>query len=141
MAGLIAVTVAGFSAFFTGYIWNGVTNVRKTSRVARSRPRRNDARTGGAVASGRWSWFRGRSWGFAWSDQMGFREFKDGFRNGAWRRSARHQQFALMVFGFLTGLFALILVIGLAIGPGAVVIGVGLILYVSFQTGRGMMRA
>jgi hypothetical protein len=140
MAGLIAATVAGFSAFFTGYIWNGVTNVRKASRVPRIDARRN-ARAGTTVASGRWSWFLGRSWGFAWSDQMGFREFKEGFRNGAWRRSARHQQFALMVFGFLTGLYALILVIGLAIGPGAVVIGVGLILYVSFQIGRGMMRA
>jgi len=136
---LLALTLAFFAVFLAGFVWNGVTNVRK-GRGARTSAGLGPS-TGSSGLAVQWSWFRGRSAGFAWSDEMSFGELRRGVASGAWRRSVRLQQFVLLVSGFLLGISSLTLLIGWLIGPGALVIAIGLVLYIAFQMYRGMKRA
>lgn len=135
---LLALTLVFFGVFLAGFVWNGVTNVRKGKRAEDPRDFGPPMGSGQAVQR---SWFRGRSAGFSWSDEMSFGELRRGVASGEWRRSVRLQQFVLLVSGFLLGISSLALLIGWLIGPGAFAIGLVLALYIAFQMYRGMRRA
>jgi hypothetical protein len=135
---LLVLTLVFFGVFLVGFVWNGVTNVRK-GRRARD-PEEFGPSMGSAPSVSR-RWFRGRSAGFSWSDEMSFGELRRGVASGEWRGSVRLQQFVLLVSGFLLGVCSLTLLIGWLIGPAAFVIAIGLVLYIAFQMYRGMKRA
>ncbi len=143
---LIAVSAVGWVLFAIGFVWLGITSPKRrmTPREAADFAQdRRPPRDGNAVLqrSWRWSWFRGRAWGVSWFDEISFTELKRGFRQSRWRASVRYQQFAILIVGFLAGLFGLVLLVGWEIGTVGFVVATGIVAYVSFQLTRAFVRA
>ena len=136
------VGVVGFATFIGTFIWMNFTEQKRRLSTAEAIEfaRGGHGRNLG-TGSVSWWWFRGRAWGFSWSDQMSFGEVKAGVRDGSWRHSARHVQFLLLIAGFLLALYCLVLLIGFEIGPVGLAVAAVLLIFITFQFARGMLRA
>ncbi len=143
---LAVTTAATFAVFLCAFVWNGVTSTKRrmtpeeaaefaTGRPIRASPDSVFRR------SWSWSWFRGRAWGFAWSDEMGFAELKRGVKSGAWRTSVHIQQFLVLVVSFTAGIVSLTLLIGWLTRPAGLFVAIGLAVYVLVQMTRGFASA
>lgn len=143
---LIAVSGAGWAVFAVGFIWNGITSPKHRmtrDEAAHFAQKRAPVPSNGSVArrTVRRDRFRGRAWGFSWSDELSFGELKAAYRRSRWRESVRYQQFALAAGGFLVGLFGLTLLIGWELGTIGFLAATAIVLYVLFQLTRAFSRA
>jgi hypothetical protein len=146
--GLLAVSSIGWAAFAVGFVWNGITTPKqrmsKVEAVEFAGSGASKPSTSSNVLvtrSFRHRWFRGRAWGFSWFDEMSLVELKASFRESGWRVSARYQQFALAIAGFIVGLFGLVLLVGWELGVIGLLVAVAIVLYVSLQLTRAFVRA
>ena len=143
---LIAVSSIGWVVFAVGFVWNGITapKQRMTEKEAAEFAQAPGRASRGDVVARRTfrrTWFRGRAWGASWFDEMSFGELKAAFRQSRWRESARYQQFALAVGGFIVGFFGLVLLIGWEFGTIGFLVASAIVLYVLFQLTRAFSRA
>ncbi len=139
---LAAVAAVGWLTFLVGFAWIAFSAPKRrlTAAEAAAFVQRHGEGEAGRLSFQR-SWFRGRAWGFSWSDEMSFRELRAGIRDGRWRHSVRHQQFLLATSGFVTGFSGVVLLIGWAVGPIGLLVAGLLVAFVAAQITRGFVRA
>lgn len=144
---LIVVSSAGWVTFAAGFVWNAITTPKrrmaKNEAIEFTGHRALPATTPDALARRSLSgtWFRGTAWGLSWSDEMSLPELKAALRRSPSQASARYQQFALAVGGFVVGLSGLVLLLGWEVGIIGFLVAMAIVLYVSIQLTRALVRA